>query len=441
MAAVLCVSSSLWAGAHVASARQSHASTAANVPPAPADPWAKQDKKYKGQTITYLGGSVGTDNLTDVALAKAFTKSSGIKITLRPAPSASDQTLSLLQRVFGAGSSSIDATRLDVVWPGTFANDLVNLRTTPVNVLTKLQYPSLIVNDTVKGRLVAMPYQGDFGMLYYRKDLLSKYGYSSPPTTWEQLTTMAKKIQAGEQPSNKSFYGFVFQGNSYEGLTCDALEWIASYGGGTFINPKGIVTVNNARAKAALTLAQSWVGTISPKGVTSYQESDVANAFTSGNAAFARNWPYMDSAAILGGTKVQGKVGVAPLPHGPNGKSSATTGGWQIGVSKYSKHLGATEAWARYYASRQVQIWRGAYGGIVPTMPAVNSNPKVKLAQPFLGPVGNHTERVVRPSTVLKGNYNKGSTYIFQAVNSILTGSSVDGTVTALAAQLQSLHP
>jgi trehalose/maltose transport system substrate-binding protein len=441
LAAILCVSSVFWAGGQVASARQSHASAAASTPPAPKDPWASQDKKFKGQTITYLGGSVGTDHLTDVALAKAFTKSTGIHIKLQPAPSASDQTLSLLQRVFGSGSSSIDATRLDVVWPGTFANYLVNLRNTPAKVLIKLEYPSLIQNDTVGGKLVAMPYQGDFGMLYYRTDLLSKYGYSSPPTTWDQLTTMAKKIQTGEQKSNKNFWGFVFQGNSYEGLTCDALEWIASYGGGSFITPKGQVTVNNAKAKAALKLAQSWVGSISPKGVTAYQETDVANSFTGGNAAFARNWPYMDSAAILGGTKVQGKVGVAPLPHGPGGASSATTGGWQIGVSKFSKHLGAAEAWARYYASKQVQIWRGAYGGIVPTDPSVNNNPKVKKAQPYLTTVGNHTKRVVRPSTVLKGNYNKGSTFIFQAVNSILTGSNVDSTVSTLASELQSLHP
>jgi trehalose/maltose transport system substrate-binding protein len=426
------------------SARSGHGQTAirfaSGIPAAPADPWAKQDKKYKGQTLTFFGGSVGTDALTDAQLAKSFTKSTGIHIHLVPAPASSSDTLAKLQQVFSAGSSSIDATRLDVVWPGTLGRYLVDI-SKPLAADAKLEVPSLLKNDTVGGHLIAMPYQGDFGMLFYRKDLMKKYHISKPPTTWSALTADAKKIQAGEKKTNKNFWGFVFQGNSYEGLTCNAAEWIASYGGGSFINAKGKVTVDNKNAAAALKLAQSWVGKISPKGVTTYQESDTHGAFLAGNVAFARNWPYMDSPTLINGTKVQGKVGVAPLPHGPGGTSSATTGGWQVAVSKYSKHKGASEAWARYYASFAVQVWRATYGGIVPTMPSVAKVKSVLKAQPFLGPVGNHTQRVVRPSTILGGNYPKGSTFIFQAINSILNGSNVSSELKTLQTELQSLHP
>ena len=435
---ILVLSSVLSGGGRVVVAKQAH--TRAALPAAPPDPYAKQDKKYRGQTIVYYGGSVGTDHLADVPLAARFTKDTGINVKVTEQPSAGDATVAQLQRLFSSGSSSIDVTRIDVVWPGEFGSYLVDLRK-PISALVGLEFPSLIKNDTVGGKLVGMPYQGDFGMLYYRKDLLKKYGYSSAPTTWAQLTTMAKKIQAGEQKTNKNFYGFVFQGNSYEGLTCNGLEWIASYGGGTIISPSGQVTLNNAKAKAALKLAQSWVGSISPKGVTTYAETDTANAFTSGAAAFARNWPYMASAAIVKGTKVEGKFGVAPLPHGPGGSSSATTGGWQIAVSKFSKHQGAAEAWARYYASKPVQIWRAVNAGIVPTMPSVATVPSVKKVAPYLTTVGNHTKRVVRPSTVLKGRYSQGSTYFYQGVNQILRGSSVDGTVSSIASELKTLHP
>ena len=96
-----------------------------------------------------------------------------------------------------------------------------------------------------------MPWFGDYGILYYRTDLLRKYGYSGPPKTWAALFQMAKKIQDGERGSNPNFSGFVFQGNAYEGLTCNALEWIASAGGGHIID-NGKVTINNAKARTIL---------------------------------------------------------------------------------------------------------------------------------------------------------------------------------------------
>ena len=123
--------------------------------------------------------------------------------------------------------------------------------------------PGIIRNNTINGKLVAMPWFGDFGILYYRTDLLRKYGYSSPPKTWAQLGVMAKKIQDGEQASNPNFYGFVYQGNAYEGLTCDGLEWLASSGGGNFID-NGKASINNPRAVAILNLQRSWVGNITP---------------------------------------------------------------------------------------------------------------------------------------------------------------------------------
>ncbi|HEV3309295.1 MAG TPA: extracellular solute-binding protein [Chloroflexota bacterium] len=407
------------------------------IPAAPKDPFAKLDKKYRGQTITYFGGSVGSDHDTDVALAASFTKSTGIHVNLDEMTSSSSATLATLQNLFNSHSGSIDVTRLDVVWPGIFGKYLVDIKQ-PLAADYPLESKGIIKNDTVGGHLVAMPYQGDFGLLYYRKDLLKKY-HEKVPTTWTQLTAEAKKIQAGEKKTNKAFAGFVFQGNSYEGLTCNALEWIASYGGGGFITPGGKVTVNNAKAKAALTLAKSWVGTISPKGVTTYQEGDTHGQFLAGDAAFARNWPYMWS--LQTGTKAQGKIGVAPLPSGPGGKSSATTGGWEIGINKYSSHKGAAEAWARYYASKPVEAWRAIYGGIAPTMPSVAAEKSVKKANPALA-IASKTNNVVRPSTVLGGNYAQGSAYIYQTINSILTGNtSVSSGLSTLQAELKSLHP
>ena len=154
-------------------------------------------------------------------------------------------------------------------------------------------FPRIIENNTVGGRLVSIPWFTDAGILYYRTDLLEKYGYKAPPKTWEELTEMAKKIQDGERTAGKGdFQGFVFQGKASESVTCNAIEWIYSFGGGTIVEPDKKVTINNPNAIKALETAKGWVGTISPKGVTTYGEEEARNVWQAGNAAFMRNWPY-----------------------------------------------------------------------------------------------------------------------------------------------------
>jgi len=315
---------------------------------------------------------------------------------------------------------------------------LVDLKSSMSDIV-KLDFPSIVKNDTIGGHLVTAPLFTDFGMLYNRKDLLKKYGCSGPPTTWSQLTSMAQKIQTGEQKSNKNFHGFVFQGAAYEGLTCDALEWLASYGGGTIVAHNGKVTVNNPKAKAALTLAQKWVGTIAPRGVTTYKEEDARNAFQAGDAAFMRNWPYAYALLAGKGSKVAGKFGVVALPHGPGGKSSAAVGGWQIGVNKYSKHTQAAIAFARYYAGPKMQQWFAEVRTNAPAMPSLWHIPGVLKAMPFLKSVAGHVEMTPRPSSGLGPKYNQGSTIFFQGVSQILNGQSVDSQLSAMQQQLQNL--
>ena len=166
---------------------------------------------------------------------------------------------------------------------------------------------------------------------------------------------MAKKIQDGEKATNPNFSGFVFQGNAYEGLTCDALEWIASSGGGHFIDERQGDDQQPEGGRDARTCSAANIGKTTPRGVTSYQEGEAHDAFIGGNAAFMRNWPYAYSIAAGTGSKVKGKFAVAPLPHGRGGGPSATVGGWQLAVSKYSKHQDASIEFVRYMTSKAVE--------------------------------------------------------------------------------------
>ena len=110
--------------------------------------------------------------------------------------------------------------------------------------------------------------------------------------------------------------GYVWQGRAYEGLTCNGIEWVASFGGGTIVEPDGKISINNPQAAAALNPAKSWIGTISPEGVLNYAEEEARGVFQSGNAVFMRNWPYAWALANAADSPVKDKVGIAVLPQG-----------------------------------------------------------------------------------------------------------------------------
>ncbi len=396
---------------------------------------AAQAKKYKGQSVTFYGDNVGIGANVDKALIKEFNKETGIKVNFVSKPSQSDQAYSLYSRLFTAKSSRMDVAMIDTVWPGSFANYLVNLKPM-LGDTTKNFYSTLIQNDTVNGSLVAMPEFGDLGMLYYRTDLLKKYNIASPPTTWTQLAADAKKIQAGEQKTNKAFYGFVWQGSAYEGLTCDAMEWIASSGGGDIIT-NGKVTLNNPKAAAMLDMVHSWVGTIAPRDVTTYTETESDNAFNNGTAAFMRNWPYAYAIAQTM-PKVKGKVAVEPLPHAAGNKSVGTVGGWQLAVSKFSKHPQAAEEFVRYLTEPAASVWLSAVGSFVPTQQATASNPSVIKAMPFLKALQT-TVRVTRPAKFFGTSYNQASSDIWTAVERTESNGGAAGNLSTAASQLQRL--
>ena len=405
---------------------------------APKVPNAKAiKKKYGGQKITFVGDSVGDGHKRDLALAKRFTKDTGIKVNVVPHPAASDQSYSQLVRAFSQKSSSIDVAMIDVVWPGAFAPYLVNLKP-KLGKQSKLHIQSIVQNDTIGGKLVAMPWFGDYGILYYRTDLLKKYGYKTPPKTWNQLFTMARKIQTGEQKTNKNFYGFVFQGNAYEGLTCNALEWIASAGGGTLISG-GKATINNAKARTILDAMRAQIGKTTPRGVTSYQEDQTEHAFDDGNAAFARNWPYQYGIGATTGSKVKGKFSVTVLPHGATGKSVGTVGGWQLAVSKFSKRKDASIEFVRYMTSPAVEKFDALTNSNVPTIVSVAKDKAVRAKNPYLKPAIASVPRVTRPAKFLKTHYNEASKVIYQGVNQILNGTPAKNVLPGMQSKLNQI--
>ena len=163
--------------------------------------------KYGGQSITFIGDSVGGGHTRDMALAKQFTKDTGINVKVVPHPTASDASYSQLARVFTSHGSSFDVAMIDVVWPGAFAPYLVDLKP-KLGAQSRLHAAGIVANDTVEGHLVAMPWFGDFGILYYRTDLLKKYGYSEPAhdlglssSRWRRRSRTASRPRTRSSPA------------------------------------------------------------------------------------------------------------------------------------------------------------------------------------------------------------------------------------------------
>jgi trehalose/maltose transport system substrate-binding protein len=244
-------------------------------------------------------------------------------------------------------------------------------------------------------------------LLYYRTDLLEKYDLAVPQT-WDELEEYAQVIQDGERADgNPDFHGFVWQGNSYEGLTCDALEWLASNDGGSVVSPEGVITVNNPNAIEIVEKAAGWVGTISPAGVTTFAEEDARAVWHAGNAAFMRNWPYAYATSMADDSAVKDLFDVSALPAGKSGAGAATLGGWQLAVSAYSDHPAEAADVALFMASYDEQKERAILGTMIPTIMSLYEDSDVLSAHPWFDSLYDvFINAVARPSTATAPQYS-----------------------------------
>lgn len=353
-----------------------------------------------------------------------FEKDTGNKVNIISMPSSSSEQFSQYRLWLAAGNSDVDVYQTDIVWAPQLSDQFIDL-TEATKDVTDAHFPSIIASQTVNGKLVALPFYTDAPALFYRKDLLEKYN-KPVPKTWDEMAATAKDIMEKERADGKAdLWGFVFQGNAYEGLTCNALEWIKSSGGGQIVEPDGEISVNNEKAAAAIDRARGWIGTISPQGVLGYQEEESRGVWQTGNAVFMRNWPYVYALSNSADSAVKGKFDVAPLPAMAEGEPPASAlGGWNLAVSKYSTKQDAAIALVKFLASPEVQKAEAVELSHLPTIEALYDDKDVIAAQPFMAnwkPIFQNA--VPRPSAATKVKYNEVSSKFWTAVHKTLAGS------------------
>jgi len=374
--------------------------------------------------ISVSCGAVGTEMELCREGVEAWEAKTGHSVTIVSTPNSTTERLALYQQLLSAGASDIDVFQIDIIWPGILGSHFIDLAPYSDGAEDG-HFQAIVENNTIDGALKAMPWYTDAGLLYYRKDLLKKHDHGVPET-WAELTETARAVQAAERAAgNGDFWGFVFQGRAYEGLTCDALEWVHSYGGGTVVSADGTITIDNPRAIKAMEMASQWVGEITPTGVLNYAEEEARGVFQSGNALFMRNWPYAWALGNSADSPVKGKIGVTALPKGgEDGQRTGTLGGWNLAVSKYSEHPKVAADLVMYLTSKAEQKRRALEASYNPTIKALYDDADVLAANPFFGKLyDTFVNAVARPSQVVGEKYNRVSNAFWEAAHNVLSGA------------------
>ena len=169
----------------------------------------------------------------------------GIKVEMIEGPAATNTREDMYSTAFLAEESTYDMVYMDVIWVPKFASQgwLRPLDDFFDSPMQREFFPGDVEGSKYNGKIYRVPIQSDAGMLYYRKDLLAKHELQAP-RTWDELVSIAKKLQ-----NPPKLWGFVFQGKQYEGIVCNFLELLWG-NNGDVLNSKGEVALGQPGTEA-----------------------------------------------------------------------------------------------------------------------------------------------------------------------------------------------
>jgi multiple sugar transport system substrate-binding protein len=369
-------------GGNSAAPAQTPGQTPAKDDKSPQPTGNSSGNKQEQVEITFARGKDVT-GATDQLVKDFEAKHPNIKVKFREMPADSGQSHDQYVTMFNASSSDVDVFDIDVIWPAEFAQagylePLDNyLKADGVNL--KDYIPGAVDAASFNGKQWAMPRFIDTGLLFSRKDIVDK-----PPATWEELIAAAK----ADKGKNGTKYGYLMQAKQYEGLVCNAIEFIGAYGG-KVVDDKGNITINSPQTVKGLEVMKQVVGSdFVPSNITTYTELESHTGFINGESVFIRNWPYQYALAQdKTQSKIVDKIGVAPLPKG-DVRSAAALGGWMTAINKNSKHK--KEAWEflKYVTGAEGEKTSALIGGASPTLSALYNDNDLKSKNPIYADPG-----------------------------------------------------
>jgi multiple sugar transport system substrate-binding protein len=223
------------------------------------------------------------------------------------------------------GTNAFDAYVFDPQWMGDFTGPgyLLDL-TDRVNNDPQLDWQDVgpffrDFNATYNGKVYTIPLDGDFHMVYYRKDILDADGVK-PPATWDDYLAVAEKYNGKDlNGDNEPDYGSCIAKKK----GAQSYWWIISLAGGllqsqgtgqgaffdtTNMNP--LFGQNEAMTKALETYAKTTQ--FGPPDELNQDVGGSRGLFTTGRCALTMDWG--DIGTLAPGTFVQDKTGATITP-------------------------------------------------------------------------------------------------------------------------------
>jgi multiple sugar transport system substrate-binding protein len=311
-------------------------------------------------TLTISGSMLGREGEVLALQIERFRQSNpDLRVEIRATPDAADQRHQLYVQWLNARVGEPDVLQLDVVWTPEFA------AAGWIRSLDEFHPPADDFFDTAvaanrwQGRLYALPWFIDVGMLYWRTDLMP-----AAPDSLESLMQASKTLIAQQRVP----FGLVWQGARYEGLITAFVEHLGAFGG-AILDQRGRVVVDSEAAVRALTFMRDsiYVDGVVPSAVLTWQEEHTRFAFQNGQAAFMRNWPYAH--ALLSDrdeSQVASRFAVAPMPGGEGGMPAAALGGSTLAINAYSDQPDEAYRLIEFLLQPQQMIERARVAGQFP---------------------------------------------------------------------------
>lgn len=358
---------------------------------------SRSERESGGTVVVFKHGRIAGDPAPLRELLARFEEENpGIRVKDETLPASSDEQHQFFVINLEGKSADFDVLSMDVTWVPEFARAgwLADLSALLPPQERGDFFPGPLAAVTWEGRIHAVPWYIDAGLLYYRRDLLEKYGFA-PPGSWRELVEQSRFVTDRE----KDLYGFVWQGKQYEGLVCNVLEYLWSNNGDVLRD--GEVVIDSGENAAALGFMRDLIARyrVTPPLVTTLVEEPARHIFGNGRALFMRNWPYARHIFEQEGSPVRGKVGVAPLPAFPGGKSAPALGGWQLGVNRNSRHPEAAQRLVRYLTSPPAQKRLALTIGYNPTRRSLYRDRELREKRPFIASLEGIFEKA-RPRPV-----------------------------------------